>query len=242
MSPKAERKGPTVWEDVWSSLATDEGAPWDTDPLQTVSWCPDLASFVEPDLPVVDLGCGSGLHTWWLAELLAGAVPAVVGVDISETAVKLARSRRRAQAETLPDVRFEVADITDRGAIDRLATRIGPANVWVRLVLHALPDDESRRGAVEHARLLAGEQGSIINLELVRQEIPMKRRNPHLARLFPDSSPPGRIEPGALGALYRDRGLTVIAQGRDTEYVPHGLETPLKCEWVVAREGARKAT
>lgn len=80
---------------------------------------------------VLDVGCGDGTYTLELA--LAGARE-VVGIDAAEAAV--ARARERAQ--DLPNVRFEVADVT---VFEPREPRFDVA--VVRGILHHLYDAEA---------------------------------------------------------------------------------------------------
>lgn len=233
-----------MWDKYWSSLtADDDRAPWDTEPDEHAGvWCDSVGKFVVPDLPMLDLGCGSGLHSWWLAERFAGTVPEVVGVDVAPSAVARAR-RWRPPPGRRAAVSFAVADLLDRAAVESLAERIGPANVWLRMVLHTLASDEQRATAIGHLGLLTAGRGVILNYELVRQDedhlAVMRLRHKRLGRMFPVSAPPGAIERGGLGDLYRSCGLRVLAHQQDhTSFLPLGAEAPLPCEWVVATNAA----
>ena len=72
----------------WEQLYRDEFMPWDTGRpeshlIQTVTDLP------VPPCPALDVGCGTGANAIWLAE--QGFE--VIGVDLSETAIKLSRER-----------------------------------------------------------------------------------------------------------------------------------------------------
>ncbi len=71
---------------------------------------PELAALIEQGKfhgDVLDVGCGEGAISLTLAE----RGHTTVGLDLSPTAIELAR--REAQQRGLPNVTFEVADITD---------------------------------------------------------------------------------------------------------------------------------
>jgi SAM-dependent methyltransferase len=72
----------------WEQLYRDEFTPWDTGRpeshlMQTVTDLP------VPPCSALDVGCGTGANAIWLAE--QGFE--VIGVDLSETAIKLSRER-----------------------------------------------------------------------------------------------------------------------------------------------------
>lgn len=96
-----------------------------------------------PDDRIVDLGCGWGTFEW----VLAPQVAEIVGVDFSETSIRLCRERLA--REEHDNVRFVRADAGDTGL---------DAGVWdgvlcADLFEHLYPDD-SRRVAREAFRLL----------------------------------------------------------------------------------------
>jgi SAM-dependent methyltransferase len=149
-----------AWERYWAAVArTGRGGDvlWDVDSDQEIEWCVRQArEHMDPSLPVVDVGCGNGRYSRALAEHF----PAVVGVDVSASALAHAQEESR-------DCRrasYEVFDATVPGAAAALLDRIGPANVFVRAVLHVL-DDAGRAAFAENmTRLLAG-RGVLLLME-----------------------------------------------------------------------------
>src|SRR5690242_6708993 len=79
-----------AWEGFWGEAPDEQGAVfWDADPALTAGV--HLALF-EPylsahDLPVVDVGCGNGTQTRFLADRFRH----VVGADLSAAALEHAR-------------------------------------------------------------------------------------------------------------------------------------------------------
>ena len=154
---------PGAWERYWSAVGTDAVSPWDADQeTQTPSWVDRIGRFLTDRLPLVDVACGSGAQTWMLAKRFS----TVVGVDISPTAIERARRRRPA----VPGVCFQVLDILDERAVSELAGRIGPANVWLRFLLHHLENDETRLRALAGLGILTGGRGRIFNYELLETD------------------------------------------------------------------------
>ncbi|WP_449488527.1 methyltransferase domain-containing protein, partial [Streptomyces purpurascens] len=71
-----------AWEGFWRAASAEPGAVFsDAEPVLTAG--PHLALFephvADPVLPMVDLGCGNGTQTRYLADRF----PRVVGADLS---------------------------------------------------------------------------------------------------------------------------------------------------------------
>lgn len=75
----------------------------------------------------MDLGCGNGTQTRYLATRFARAV----GVDLSDAAIDHAR-----RATAGPSAEFEQLDLTDTDAVRDLHGRLGDSNVYMRAVIH----------------------------------------------------------------------------------------------------------
>ncbi|WP_030040777.1 class I SAM-dependent methyltransferase, partial [Streptomyces resistomycificus] len=79
-----------AWEGFWREAPAEQGAVfWDAEPILTAGahlalFEPQLA---EHGLPLVDLGCGNGTQTRFLADRF----PRVLGVDLSAAALDHAR-------------------------------------------------------------------------------------------------------------------------------------------------------
>ena len=150
LSARAPRDASTVWERYWADVDTtgDDGdVLWDPSSSAEASHYVDLlASHADPDLPVVDVGCGNGRFT----RALAARFPSAIGVDLSAHAV--ARAERE-NAGT-PGLTFRTADLTTPGAGARLGGELGACNVFVRGVLHVLQPPARRRMAANLADLL----------------------------------------------------------------------------------------
>jgi SAM-dependent methyltransferase len=119
-------------------------------------WLETARRHLDDSLPVLDVGCGNGR----LSRLLAGAFPAVLGVDVSPAAVEVAERESRQVA----GVRFRQLDVTAPEAGTTLAGELGPANVVVRGVLHVLNRQERRRAVAALQQVLGG-RGVLLLLE-----------------------------------------------------------------------------
>lgn len=116
-------------------------APWDTGVTP-----PEVVELVErrkmPPGRALDLGCGTGTHSLYLAR----HGWEVVGVDFS--AVAIWRARRRARQAGL-HIRFYRADVTDLGFLT------GPFDLALDIgCLHGIPPERRGRYAAEVARLV----------------------------------------------------------------------------------------
>jgi cyclopropane fatty-acyl-phospholipid synthase-like methyltransferase len=127
----------TSWESFWS---TSTGVPgeifWDADPSHAAQQ--DLALFrssMDLQLPLIDLGCGNGTQT----RFLANHFTRVIGTEISPAAVQIAQTKHAAT-----NASYRVLDVLSPDDAQALHEEIGDANVYMRAVLHQLsPSDHA---------------------------------------------------------------------------------------------------
>ncbi|MFE6869188.1 class I SAM-dependent methyltransferase [Kitasatospora sp. NPDC057692] len=233
------------WEGFWRDAPEDEGAViWDADPALTAErhlalFEPHLA---DPGLPVVDLGCGNGTQT----RFLAGRFPRVLGADLSAAAVALARRSDPGERAS-----YLQLDATDRAAVRALHERLGDANVYLRGVIHQ--SEPADRGPVAEAvAALLGAHGRAFLVELSEAA---KRvlgdlaggpagPPPKLRPVFSHGLAPAEVADEAFGELLRAAGLTVLDSGElplsTTEFTVDGERIELPAHWAaVAPDGAR---
>jgi len=166
LSRSAPKDRRLAWERYWAGIeATGPGGEvlWDSGTDHEFNGYKDvLLRHLDPELPVVDVGCGHGSFT----RALAGIFPEVIGVDISKHAVARARAESGVHApgaKSGGNIRYEVRDMTQPGAGDGLAGEAG-ANVFVRGVLHVLaPADQV--ALVQSLRQLTGRRGAVFLAE-----------------------------------------------------------------------------
>lgn len=134
LASRAPRNPHAAWERYWRGIrATGQFGDvlWDSGSLsERTQYAGTITAHFDPTLPVIDVGCGNGTHTRWLA----GMFPSVLGVDVSAGAVE----RARREAEGINNAQFMVLDAAELDAGERLLERLGPANVFVRGVFHVL--------------------------------------------------------------------------------------------------------
>ncbi|MBQ0825600.1 class I SAM-dependent methyltransferase [Streptomyces tagetis] len=228
-----------AWDGFWREAPEGPGEVfWDAEPMLTAGR--HLAHFepylVDPALPLIDLGCGNGTQTRYLADRF----PRVVGADLSDAALGHAR---RADPEGRAGYRrLDAADPEQTGA---LHAELGDANVYLRAVLHQCEPGE-RRALAHGVAALLGERGRAFLVE------PAESAGPLLMALVqcPEGPPaklapvlghgliPGRLPDTALPAYLDEAGLAVVAGGRlplvTTEYTADGIRLELPSAWVIA--------
>lgn len=198
-----------AWEQWWSGI---DGTPgeivWDADARDLES---DLEHFAAAfgQLPVVDVGCGDGRQTRFLARHF----PTVLGVDASPSAIGRARA-----ASPAPGVSYQIMDAGDHEAAAGLHRRLGDVNVYIRGVLQALPPAARPQAAGTIAELLGG-TGTLFVKELppeassyfasvaARHGLP-----PGLARIM-RLIPPGEISGPDLVRLFPADRFDVLSTG-----------------------------
>ena len=225
-----------VWERWWSTI---DGRPgeivWDADDTDLAA---DLTSFTDafhPGLPVIDLGCGDGRQTRFLAR----GFPTVVGVDISPAAVERARA-----GENPPNVCYRVVDARSSEQAEQLHHEFGDANVYVRGVLQALPPVD-RPQAVMSIGTLLGSSGALFAKELPPEAGAYFAEVVERHGLWPELErvmrliPPGQITKDELVRLFSPDWFEVISAGAgriDTVNVlPDGEPISVPAIYVLAR-------
>lgn len=140
LSSRAPRDANKAWDRYWGDICSTGGLDsvlWDSgDDHEIIGHLEHLKRQLDPELPVVDVGCGSGSFS----RRLAGHFPHVLGVDVSAQAIALARS----ESEGLQGLSFATVDMSEPGAAQAVTTALaaaglaGDANIFIRGVLHVL--------------------------------------------------------------------------------------------------------
>ncbi|MEU6543143.1 class I SAM-dependent methyltransferase [Streptomyces sp. NPDC046859] len=228
-----------AWEGFWREAPGEQGAVfWDAEPALTAGRHLPLLEphLTDPGLVVIDLGCGNGTQT----RFLAGRFPRVVGADLSAAALDHAR-----RADPAGRAAYRLLDVVEKAEVQRLHAELGDANVYVRGVLHqAAPDD--RQAMADGLAVLAGERGRVLLVEpseAAKHVLMGLARGPagpppKLAPILRHGIAPGEVTDDALTGYLRAAGLDVLASGTlplaTTEHGPDGTRVELPSTWLVA--------
>ncbi|MFI6089663.1 class I SAM-dependent methyltransferase [Streptomyces sp. NPDC051218] len=232
-----------AWEGFWREAPGEPGAVfWDAEPALTVGI--HLALFephlVAAGLPVVDLGCGNGTQTRFLAD----RYPRVLGADLSAAALRHARN-----ADPAGQAEFRQVDAAEKAEAEQLHAELGDVNVYMRGVLHQC-DPADRQSLVDGIAALVGERGRAFVVELaeaagaVLKGLAQSAEGPppKLAPVFAHGIAPGEVADAAVPQYVAAAGLTVLASGElplaTTEFTAAGTRIELPSKWlVVGRAG-----
>ena len=214
----------TSWEGFWSTLSGTPGEIfWDADPAHAAQQ--DLVLFqdyADPQLPLIDLGCGNGTQTRFLADHFAR----VIGTEISPAAVRISQTKNAA-----PNASYRVLDVLCPDDAQALHEEIGDANLYMRAVLHQLsPADHAT--AIQSIERLLGRSGILYLVELssaaepyFAQLIQQYGPPPGLARVFQHQITPGMLHENNLESLFPSDRFTLLGTGQSHIRTVHTLPT-----------------
>ncbi|MFD4571038.1 class I SAM-dependent methyltransferase [Streptomyces sp. NPDC058417] len=228
-----------AWEDFWREAPAGQGAVfWDADPALTAAR--HLAVFeprlVDPALPLVDLGCGNGTQTRFLADRF----PQVIGADLAGPALDHAR-----RADPAGQATYRLLDAAETGQTRTLHAELGDTNVYMRGVLHQC-EPADRQPLVDGIAALLGTRGRAFLVELSEAARPVlgtlaERPDgppPKLAPVLRHGVAPGEVTDAAVQEYLDAAGLAVLAEGElpltTTEFAPDGRRIELPSRWFVA--------
>ncbi|CAM9854194.1 unnamed protein product [Pylaiella littoralis] len=157
---------------------------------------------------VVDLGCGSGTSTRYLAKQFPSAGK-LVGVDLSAHMLLTARFMQREDENADPRVEFEYGDAAKTGLEDDSASLVSLA-----LVVHEL-SAEGRRGIFSEAfRILRpGGTLALMDMDPSAPGYVKLRKNPMLFSILRSTEPYLEVwfsEAGMLDAELQEAGFTTV--------------------------------
>ncbi|MET4145349.1 MULTISPECIES: class I SAM-dependent methyltransferase [unclassified Arthrobacter] len=159
LSRSAPKDRVLAWDRYWAGIASTGARSevlWDSGSDHELQGYRDiLARHFDPQLPVVDVGCGHG----GFSRALAAFSPQVIGVDVSDHAV----ARAQDESAGISNVQYIARDMTLPGAGAGLAGSTD-ANVFVRGVLHVL-DAADQAALMDNLRQVVGERGTVFLAE-----------------------------------------------------------------------------
>ncbi|MFT5764477.1 MAG: SAM-dependent methyltransferase [Saprospiraceae bacterium] len=145
------------WDQLWRQMqVSNESALWDVLPSEAIS--KDYSIFqsaFNSILPILDLGCGSGIQTGFLGSLYS----TVIGIDASKKAIALAQKQNDNSL-----LIFVQLNVLDKEAVTSFKKKTGDANIYLRGVLHQIPT-EHRPAFIDHIKILMGEAGTLYLIE-----------------------------------------------------------------------------
>lgn len=229
------------WQGFWAELPKVRGgAVWDSAGEETATaQLPWFRPHFAEGLPVLDIGCGNGTQSAALAQ----AFPRVLGLDFAPAAIEHAR-----QLQADSPVEFRTFDLADTAAAEALHAELGDVNVYMRGVLHQMPD-ERRPDAAASLAVLLGETGHLFAVELspaagqTIQSAVAKAPDavPKMRMVFKHNLTPAAWLDGKLEAVLGGAGLEIVTGGattlHGTDHLPDGTPLDLPMNYVVARRG-----
>jgi len=173
------RKYQQQWNNFWSDTqetGKQGNVLWDVNPESASQIDMDrFVPYFNLDLPLLDLGSGNGRQSRFLAQHFSQ----VIGVDVSEAAINLAKKETINQ----PNLTFRVLNATDVSQAQALHDEFGDMNIYIRGVVHVIQKPD-RPNFVRGLRTLLGTSGTLYQTELDHEALPYFRQ-------FPGDSPSG---------------------------------------------------
>ncbi|XAS69746.1 class I SAM-dependent methyltransferase [Micrococcaceae bacterium Sec5.7] len=171
LSAAAPKDPLAAWDQYWGKVQTTGARGevlWDSgDDHEMLGYVQALKTHLDPELPIIDVGCGNGTFSRRLARYF----PHVLGVDVSANAVARARKDFDSRTPDEPDnVSYLVCDMTASGAGAPVAAALAAAgggneaNIFIRGVLHVL-DRSDQAALARNLRPLMGSRGRIFLVE-----------------------------------------------------------------------------
>jgi SAM-dependent methyltransferase len=154
------------WESYWKAiLKTGQGGQvfWDVEAeYASLEDLDRFQNYLDSKLPLLDLGCGNGRQSRFLAQHFAK----VIGVDISVSAIELAKS----ETTKGMNIEYRVFNGVDTQNAIGLHREFGDMNVYMRGVFHMIRWCD-RPNFVESLGILLGIRGVLYQIELSSESI-----------------------------------------------------------------------
>ncbi len=154
------------WESYWNKIErTGDGGQVFWDSASDQSFAADLERFIpfiDPSLPLLDLGCGNGRQTRFFARHFSQ----VIGADVSPSAIRLAKG----ETDPASNITYHVFDALDSSQAEALHATYGDLNIYIRGVLHMIKWHD-RPAFIANLAVLLGERGALYQIELPSRSI-----------------------------------------------------------------------
>ncbi|MGW7518663.1 class I SAM-dependent methyltransferase [Streptomyces sp. NPDC054796] len=226
------------WEGFWRDAPSGRGEVlWDADPeFVAATHLPLFEPYFDASLPVVDLGCGNGTQTRFLAQRYGRTL----GADLSFAAILQARA-----GDPAGSAEYRQLDAGDVATLQVLHRELGDSNIYLRGVLHqALPED--RADIARGIATLTGARGRVFDVEpapTAKDVFATLMRRPEgppakLRAIFDHGITPAEAGDEEFERLLCEAGLTVLAAGElplsTTVLAADGSRIELPSRWLVA--------
>ncbi|GAA2993439.1 class I SAM-dependent methyltransferase [Actinokineospora diospyrosa] len=229
------------WQGFWSDLPHERGlAIWDSAPgVTATAQLPLFEQHFAIDLPVLDVGCGNGTQSAALAEHYGR----VLGLDFAPAAIEHATALHADSG-----VDFRTFDLADPAAATALHAELGDTNIYMRGVLHQMPDERRPAAAASLATLL-GASGHLFAVELapaagdtIKDALSQSPTAvPKMRQVFKHNLTPAAWVDGKLQEVLASAGLSILDSGaiilQGTDTLPNGDRLDLPMTYVIARAG-----
>ncbi len=202
-----------AWDRFWRETSAEQGdAIWDSEPAVTAALhVPIFDPYIDSSLPLLDLGCGNGTQTRYLAS----RYERVVGIDLSAAAIDLAKG-----ADPQGRVDYRHLSVLDPGVPEALRAELGDVNVYMRGIIHQ-SDPPDRPVVARAVATLLGERGRVFCLELAMAAAPLLRAiaaDPSgppekVDRMLRNGVTPAQVSDEELAEVLRGAGLAIVYQG-----------------------------
>ncbi|MGD2180047.1 methyltransferase domain-containing protein [Lusitaniella coriacea] len=216
MSEKPHIDTSSAWEDYWNktyNLSTP--ILWDSNAEKAAALdLPRFKDLMSPKLPLIDMACGNGTQTRFLADHF----PRLIGVDVAQSAVEMAQKHNSA-----PNVEYRTLDALKPEQAAALHAEIGDANIYMRTGFHHIPPENRDRFA-QSLQILLGKTGILYLIELgagafnyLDSLIEMYGEPPHeLALVIEHGLRPGDITEEEIKKFFPD--FKILDSGEDVLY------------------------
>lgn len=166
------------WEKFWKTVdrtGQDGEVVWDARP--EIAAAEDLTrflSYMDTSVPILDLGCGNGRQSRFLAQHF----DKVIGADIAPSAVELARKETAKESNVV----YRVLDATHPEQAEAFHAEFGDVNVYIRTVMHVIQKVD-RPKFVQSLKILLGERGVLYQIELSSKALNYFRSLPEKGKM-----------------------------------------------------------
>lgn len=149
----------TNWDSYYRSLKDkEELIPWDVPPEKAVMQdLKRMKPFLDPQVPLVDIGCGLGTQTACLANHFVKAT----GTDISDEAIRSAVRKYQSYS----NLDFKTLNILNTNECRKFYQNHGDSNLYMRGTLQQIITDDRTDFAIS-VKILLGKTGKLYFIEL----------------------------------------------------------------------------